>query len=285
MSHLNAVLSQLQSEFEADPVYARGELPTTQVDAWWATLGPRAVGKVLTPEAREARGRLITHFAPLVTVVATRIVVRLPDTVELGDLVSYGMFGLIDAVERFEPERGFKFETYAATRIRGAIIDELRAADWVPRSVRSKARAVEKATRESEQRVHGPVSDDDVAASLGWQVSEVRSVRAQVTLAHVAALDGLPSNRTHLQELVPQSLHAPCASAPLERQETFVLLREALEHIRGRDQEVLRLYYFENLTLGQIGKVLGVTESRVSQIHTGAVGKLREALLATGAFD
>lgn len=284
MSHLNAVLSQLHSAYEAPPPRSHGGLPSTELDRWWATLGRRAEGKVLTPEATEARERLITHFAPLVTVVATRIVVRLPDTVELADLVSYGMFGLIDAVERFEPERGFKFETYAATRIRGAIIDELRAADWVPRSVRSKARAVENATRESEQRAMGPVSDDDVATSLGWAVAEVRSVRAQVALAHVATLDGLPAYRVQPTEAVPESLRAPCASAPLEQSVTVTLLHDALENIRGREQEVLRMYYFENLTLGQIGKVLGVTESRISQIHTGAVGKLREALLATGGF-
>jgi RNA polymerase sigma factor FliA len=284
MSELNAVLHQLENEFEADSLYSRVDPVPTQVDGWWVALGSCAERKHRTPEATEARSRLIMHFAPLVTVVATRLIVRLPDTVELADLVSYGMFGLIDAVEKFEPERGFKFETYAATRVRGAIIDELRAADWVPRSVRSKARAVEAATRAAEQAQLRRVTDDEVAAILGWDVSEVRSVRAQVSLSHVAALDVYPSDHAHPQEVCAESLQVPGAGAALDRMESFVLLRRAIESVRGREQEVLRLYYFENLTLGQIGRILGVTESRVSQIHTAAVSRLRQALLATGGF-
>src|SRR5262245_51908167 len=134
MSELNAVLSAL----ETDEVAVVD--PTNDLTRLWKDLHSNR--RAIRARARES---LITHYAPLVNQVALRMIGRLPDTVELGDLVSYGMFGLIDAVERFEPERGFKFETYAATRVRGAIIDELRAADWVPRSVRSKARVVEQA--------------------------------------------------------------------------------------------------------------------------------------------
>ena len=284
MSQLNTVLSQLETEFEADPLYSRVGLVPSEVDRWWEQLSACGTLGKRTPAAREARSNLITHFAPLVTIVATRIIVRLPDSVELADLVSYGMFGLIDAVEKFEPDRGFKFETYAATRVRGAIIDELRATDWVPRSVRTKARAVETATRAAEQELMRSVTDNDVASSLGWEVSEVRSVRAQVALSHVAALDGVPFGQTEPRETVATSLQVPGAGASMDQRETLRLLRRAVEGIRGREQEVLRLYYFENLTLRQIGEVLGVTESRVSQIHTAAVARLRQALIASGAF-
>ncbi|MCJ7827375.1 MAG: FliA/WhiG family RNA polymerase sigma factor [Demequinaceae bacterium] len=284
MSQLNVVLRQLETEFEADPVFARTETVPTEIDRWWADLASSPRRTRRSRKAREARSQLIVHFAPLVTIVATRLIVRLPGTVELGDLVSYGMFGLIDAIEKFEPERGFKFETYAGTRIRGAIIDELRAADWVPRSVRSKARAVETATRSAEQVLRRQATDRDVASRLGWEVSEVRTVRAQVALSHVAALDGMPTLHDHPREVTAESLRVPGAGSFIDRNETFTLLRHAMEGIKGRDQEVLRLYYFEDLTLGQIGKILGDTESRVSQNHTAAVAKLRQALVATGGF-
>ncbi|GMA37037.1 hypothetical protein GCM10025876_32410 [Demequina litorisediminis] len=191
----------------------------------------------------------------------------------LADLVSYGTFGLIDAVEKFQVERGFKFETYAAQRIRGAIIDELRAADWVPRSVRSKARSVDQATRALEQRLMRPVTDDDVAEHLGWSTADVRTVRAQVAMSHIAALDGMPTTGEINALDTSASLAMPEASSPVEARETRSLLAAAIQSVRDREQEVLRLYYFDSLTLAQIGQILGVTESRVSQIHSGAVKK------------
>lgn len=279
MSELNSVLSALESQSEPAPAVpsADGE----QLATWWREFGGR--NKAAKAAARD---QLITHYAPLVTHVASRMIGRLPDTVELGDLVSYGMFGLIDAVEKFEVARGFKFETYAATRVRGAIIDELRAADWVPRSVRSKARTVDTATRELEQRLMRPVTDDDVAEVLGWDLADVRGVRAQVALSHFAALDGMGGNdndRSSMDTVL--SLSVPGAATSVEAREAQALLATAVQGVRDREQEVLRLYYYENLTLAQIGQILGVTESRVSQIHSGAVKKLREALIQTGAFN
>lgn len=249
------------------------------VAGWWAALhGDDAA------ERREARDRLITHHAPLVTRVAMRMIARLPDTVELADLVSYGMFGLIDAIEKFEVERGYKFETYAAQRVHGAILDELRAADWVPRSVRAKARTVEHATRTLEQTLLRSVTDDDVAQQLGWDTAEVRTVRAKVSLSHIAALDGMIAGGE--TRIIDSSLEhsAPAASEAVEARETSALLATAIQSVRDREQQVLQLYYFEGLTLAQIGEILGVTESRVSQIHSGAVKKLRDSLLRTGAF-
>ena len=275
MSELNAVLRAQ----ETDEVAAHD--PSQELAKLWKDLG----GNRRAPRA-QAREALITHFAPLVTQVAMRMIGRLPDTVELGDLVSYGMFGLIDAVERFEVERGFKFETYASTRIRGAIIDELRAADWVPRSVRSKARIVEQATRELEQELMRQVTDEDVATRLGWATIEVRTVRAQVSLSHVAALDSMGGSDPETSQLeTVMSLSVPGAANSIEATERRELLACAVQQVRDREQEVLRLYYYENLTLAQIGQILGVTESRVSQIHSGAVKKLRESLVKTGAFE
>lgn len=278
MSELNAVLSALETEDE----------PIVVVDAkaeHLARLWRDLKGRRRAPRA-QAREELIIHFAPMVTQVASRMIGRLPDTVELGDLVSYGMFGLIDAVERFEPERGFKFETYAATRVRGAIIDELRAADWVPRSVRSKARTVEQATRLLEQELMRPVTDEDVARHLEWQTIEVRTVRAQVALSHIAALDSITGADAETSQIeTVMSLSVPGAGSSVEATERRELLADAVQQVRDRDQEVLRLYYYENLTLAQIGQILGVTESRVSQIHSGAVKKLRENLIKTGAFE
>lgn len=235
-------------------------------------------------EQRAARDHLITHFAPLVTQIATRMIGRLPDSVELADLVSYGMFGLIDAIQKFEVGRGFKFETYAATRVRGSIIDELRAADWVPRSVRSKARAVETATRSLEQHLLRQVTDGDVAEELGWATGEVRNVRAQVALSHICALDsfGMGDDTTMIESVA--ALAVPGAGSSVEVRETHALLATAVQGVRDREQKVLHLYYYENLTLAQIGQILGVTESRVSQIHSAAVKKLRESLEQTGAF-
>ncbi len=279
MSELNTVLKHLEATPEPQETPARTQ--GVEGDPRWVALlhGDDR-------ERREARDAIITDYAPLVTHVASRMIGRLPESVELGDLVSYGMFGLIDAVEKFEPERGFKFETYASQRVRGAIIDELRAADWVPRSVRAKARAVETATRQLEQKLQGPVTDELIAEQLEWQTAEVRTVRAQVALSHVAALDTLGGvgDDTNALDTVA-ALAVPGASRNVEHHETRSLLADAVQQVREREQEVLRLYYYENLTLAQIGKILGVTESRVSQIHSAAVKKLRETLIKTGAFS
>ena len=278
-------MSNLTTLLEGRPLAGESAASTSTIPeatrSWWEALAGTSPAR-----AAEARVNLITHYAPLVTQVALRMIVRLPDTVELGDLVSYGMFGLIDAIEKFELERGYKFETYAATRVRGAIIDELRAADWVPRSVRSKARQVETATRALEQQEQCRVTNAAVADKLGWDVGDVRAVRAQVALSYVVPLGGLPREGGDIErEVSARSLRVPSASSAMDGRETLRLLGQAIGSVRDREREVLRLYYFEDLTLGQIGKILGVTESRVSQIHSCAVAKLREALVHTGAFD
>jgi RNA polymerase sigma factor for flagellar operon FliA len=231
----------------------------------------------------EARERLILHFAPLVKYVASRVATGLPASVEQADLVSYGMFGLIDALEKFEPARGNKFETYAIPRIKGAIIDELRAMDWVPRSVRFKAREIEKAVSDLESMLKRAPSEREVAERLGVSVSELHDVINQISFVSVLALDELLSvgndrgEQVSLLDTLADKGTDPTLG--VEGQETRALLAGAINSLSEREKIVVTLYYFEGLTLAEIGDILGVTESRVCQIHTKAVNQLRLQLV------
>src|SRR5579883_2707061 len=230
---------------------------------------------------RDARDRLILHYSPLVKYVAGRVSVGLPQTIEQADLVSYGIFGLIDAIEKFDPARKIKFETYAIPRIKGAIIDELRSIDWVPRSVRAKARAVEQAYAKLEATLHRTPTDAEVAAELGMTDSEFQSVLRKISFVGVVALDEVfrgadRSDRSTLGETLPDSTAGPVDS--FEVKETKEALVAAVSQMAEREKKVLTLYYYEGLTLAEIGEILGVTESRVCQIHTKAVLQLRAKL-------
>jgi RNA polymerase sigma factor for flagellar operon FliA len=227
------------------------------------------------------RDRLVLHYAPLVKYVAGRVGTGLPAHVDIADLVQSGVFGLWDAIDRFEPERGLKFETYAMQRIRGAILDELRAQDWVPRSVRSRAREVERALERLETRLQRSASDAEVATELGITVAELRELYAQLQLTSVIALDELIAvgrGGTSIAETLPDDA-ADEPGALLDSVESRRLLAEAVSQLTDRDRVVVSLYYFENLTLAEIGRVLGVTESRVCQLHTRAVLRLRSKML------
>ncbi len=232
-----------------------------------------------------ARERLILHYAPLVKYVASRVATGLPASVDQADLVSYGMFGLIDALEKFEPARGNKFETYAIPRIKGAIIDELRAMDWVPRSVRFKAREIEKAYSDLESMHKRAPSEKEVAERLGVSLRELHDVINQISFVQVLQLDEILSVGSDRGEQV--SLLDTLAdrgtdpTTGLEVQETRGLLAAAINSLSEREKIVVTLYYFEGLTLAEIGDILGVTESRVCQIHTKAVGQLRLQFVET----
>jgi RNA polymerase sigma factor for flagellar operon FliA len=234
-----------------------------------------------------ARERLILHYAPLVTMVAGRVGAGLPSSVEQADLVSYGMFGLIDAIEKYEMDRAVKFETYASSRIRGAVIDELRAIDWIPRSVRTKARAVDRAFATLEGELRRPPSELEVADRLQMGVGELRAIFTQLSTVNVAALDellGSGSDRGDSLSLLDtlQDRKAADPAATLEVQETRELLARAIERLGEREKIVLVLYYYEGMTLAEIGRVLGVTESRISQMHTAAMLRLRTTLQESG---
>jgi RNA polymerase sigma factor for flagellar operon FliA len=231
----------------------------------------------------DARERLILHYAPLVKYVASRVATGLPASVEQADLVSYGMFGLIDALEKFEPARGNKFETYAIPRIKGAIIDELRAMDWVPRSVRFKAREIEKAYADLESKLKRAPSESEVAERLGVSLPELHNVINQISFVSVLALDELLAVGTdrgeHVSLMDTLADRSVDPTTGLEGQETRGLLSAAINSLSEREKIVVTLYYFEGLTLAEIGEILGVTESRVCQIHTKAVGQLRLQLV------
>jgi RNA polymerase sigma factor FliA len=232
-----------------------------------------------------ARERLILHYAPLVKYVASRVATGLPASVEQADLVSYGMFGLIDALAKFEPARGNKFETYAIPRIKGAIIDELRAMDWVPRSVRFKHREIEKAYTDLESMLKRAPTEREMAERLGVSLAELHDVINQISFVSVLALDELLSVGADRGETVSLlDTLADRSTDPttgLEGQETRGLLAAAINSLSEREKIVVTLYYFEGLTLAEIGEILGVTESRVCQIHTKAVGQLRLQFIET----
>ena len=230
---------------------------------------------------RELRDRLILHYSPLVKYVAGRVAAGLPHNVEQADLVSYGIFGLIDAIEKFDIERGFKFETYAISRIKGAILDELRSIDWVPRSVRARGREVERAFSKLESKLLRSPSEAELAEELGYSEEHLQKVLGQLSLTGMAALDELlgdSGDSITLADTIPDQSDGPVAM--LEQRELRGQLAAAIERMPEREKVVLSLYYFENFTLAQIGEVLGVTESRVSQIHTKSVLQLRSRLQA-----
>ncbi len=225
-----------------------------------------------------SRERLILQYSPLVKYVAGRVSVGLPATIEHADLVSYGMFGLIDAIEKFDLAKGVKFETYAIARIKGAIIDELRSIDWIPRSVRAKARDVEKALTALEIKLRRTPTEEELAEELDIGIKELRQVLTQVSLVSVVALDESFSGEDAERQALVDTLQDPRAADPqssYEDVEMRAMLAAALNRMSEREKTVLVLYYFEGMTLAQIGQVLGVTESRVCQMHTKAVLGLR----------
>ena len=233
--------------------------------------------------SQAAREQLIVHYAPLVKYVASRVATGLPANVEQADLVSYGIFGLIDALEKFDRSREIKFETYAIPRIRGAIIDELRSLDWVPRSVRFKAREVDKAYTELEAKLKHAPSDAEVAKHLGVSLPELHEIVTQISFVTVTALEEVVSTGADRGESLSlldtlADMAAIDPSSGIEGDETRAMLSAAINSLSEREKIVITLYYFEGLTLAEIGEVLGVTESRVCQIHTKAVGLLRNNL-------
>ncbi len=230
-----------------------------------------------------ARERLVVAYSPLVKYVAGRMASGLPAHVDEADLISYGLVGLISAISRFEPEREIKFETYAITRIKGAIIDELRSLDWVPRSVRARARAIERANAKLENRLQRAPTDEEMSVELDMSVQEFREALVQISNSTIAALDELwtVSDASGDQVSLLDTLQDPDAPDPVAAMDRIDLkdrMADAIARLPEREKLVIALYYYENLTLREIGEVLGVTESRISQLHTKAVLRLRGRL-------
>ena len=227
-----------------------------------------------------ARERLVVAYSPLVKYVAGRMAAGLPSHVEEGDLISYGLIGLIGAIERYDLDREIKFETFAVSRIKGAIIDELRSLDWVPRSVRAKARDVERVHTQLENELQRTPTEEEMAVKLGVEVEDFRNTLLEIANSSVLALDDLwtIADADGGQISLLDTIRDPHAVDPQEEIDTVELkdrLADAIESLPDRERLVIALYYYENLTLREIGEVLGVTESRVSQLHTKAVIGLR----------
>jgi RNA polymerase sigma factor for flagellar operon FliA len=229
------------------------------------------------------RDRLILTYAPLVKYVAGRLGSGLPAHVDDDDLISYGLLGLIGAIERYDPDRDVKFETYAIARIKGAIIDELRAMDWVPRSVRARAREIERAIADLERKLMRAPTDEEIANQVGLTEDELNDSLTEISRSSIAALDELwtisssGGDQIALIDTIEDE-SGPDPQAALSETELKEAIGEAIARLPEREKLVVTLYYYEELTLREIGEVLGVTESRVSQLHTKAILRLKARL-------
>jgi RNA polymerase sigma factor for flagellar operon FliA len=234
--------------------------------------------------SKVAKDKLLVEYAPLVKFIAGRLAINLPSSVDRNDLTGAGILGLIKAVETFEPERGFKFETYAAHKVRGAILDELRALDWVPRSVRQKARELQKVFAKLENELGRLPYDDEVCEALHVSLKEYEDLLSDVAPATLISLEeAMPDRSSESKELrVIDTIEDPGSSNPLKElgfTEVKNILKEAIANLPEKEKLVVALYHYEELTLKEIGVVLDITESRVSQIHSKAILKLRSKLL------
>ncbi len=239
---------------------------------------------------RALRDRLILTYAPLVKYVAGKLGSWLPPHVEEGDLISYGLLGLIGAIERFDPDRDIKFETYAISRIKGSIIDELRAMDWVPRSVRARARDIERAMAELEAKLGRAPTDEEIAKKVGLTQDELSDSLTEISRSSIAALDELwtvsstGGDQIALIDTI-EDTQGPEPQSAFQQTEMREAVAVAISRLPEREKLVIALYYYENLTLREIGEVLGVTESRISQLHTKAVLRLKSRLQGDNLRD
>ena len=229
------------------------------------------------------REHFVKQYAPLVKYVAGKIAIGMPQNVDFDDLVGYGVFGLLDAIEKFDPNKDIKFKTYAVTRIRGAIYDELRSIDWVPRSVRQKAKELERIIGKLENRLGRSAKDEEIAKELGISVKDLRTLILKISGASILSLSdvwyvGDESDKVSVMETIesPRSLNPDVI---VEREEVKNIIVQAISDLPDKEKKVLILYYYEDLTLKEIGEVLQVTESRISQLHTKAIMRLRSKLM------
>jgi RNA polymerase sigma factor for flagellar operon FliA len=234
----------------------------------------------------ESREKLILYYAALVRYVAGRVSSGLPPSVEFAELVSYGVFGLIDAIDKYDHKRGVKFETYAIARIKGAMIDELRADDWVPRSIRSKAREIEQAYLSLESELLRVPTDEEVAEKLQLTTEEYANVLSKMSFMSLVALDELwtvsgdKPDRISLADTV-EDVKVKDPSQTFELEEMKDMMASSINRLPERERIVVTLYYYEGLTMKEIGEVLSVTESRVCQMHTKAILRLKARLGAS----
>ncbi len=228
------------------------------------------------------RDYFVIKYAPLVKYVAGKVSMGMPQNIEFEDLVSYGIFGLLDAIGKFDPNRGIKFKTYAMTRIRGAIFDELRSIDWIPRSIRQKAKQIEQVISELENKLGRTVEDEEIAKELGVSGEEFQSLLNKLSGTSMLSLNDIWYLGDESDEMsILETLEAPESMNPdvlIEKEEIKDYIIDAIKKLPDKEKKVIVLYYYEDLTLKEIGEVLEVTESRVSQLHTKAIMRLRGRL-------
>ncbi len=228
------------------------------------------------------RDKFIRQYMPLVKYVAGKVSVGLPASIEYDDLVGFGQFGLLDAITKFDPDKGVKFKTYAVTRIRGAIFDEMRQLDWVPRSVRQKSKEIEDTIGDLESRLGRPATDAEVAKEMNMTEAEFQQTVMKVSGTSVLSLNDVwysGDDSDHMS--IGDSIESPSSLNPdvqVEREEIRKVIIEAINELPEKEKMVIVLYYHEDLTFKEIGQVLDVSESRISQLHTKANLRLRAKL-------
>ena len=230
--------------------------------------------KAKSPEIRE---KIILEYAPLVKVVAGRLSMYLGYNVEYEDLVSYGIFGLIDAIDKFDFLKDVKFETYASLRIRGAILDQIRKMDWIPRTIRQKQKKIDAVIRDIEARYGRSATDEEVSSGLGITEEEYLDWQSQMKITNVVSLNEFLEQGSEVPNEASQSRSSQFDSPEevLERDELKKMLTESRELLTAKETKVIVFYYYEDLTLKEISNILGVSESRISQLHTRALQKMR----------
>ena len=235
-----------------------------------------------TPKTIEERNAMVEEYLPLVKYVASRIAGRLPSHIELDDLINSGIIGLIDAIEKFDPSRKIKFKTYAEFRIKGAILDELRALDWVPRSTRQKASRIERAFAELERKLGRVASDHEMVEYLGVPFEEYHQLLLEARGVSLISLDELRTdNDDSAERNLLEFLADPSAADPadvMNLDQVYRIVAESIDMLPDKERLVISLYYYDELTMKEIGEILEITESRVSQVHTKAILRLRGRL-------
>ena len=228
-----------------------------------------------TPELRE---KLILEYAQLVKLVAGRLSMYLGHNVEYDDLVSYGIFGLIDAIDKFDADKNVKFETYASLRIRGSILDQIRKMDWMPRTVRQRQRKIDEAIKQVEMRTGKTASDDEIAKELGVSEDELTNWQSQLKVTNVVSLSEFEENGPEPVMDTSRNSHFAQPEEVVEESELKQMLVDSLELLTEKERKVIELYYYEELTLKEISRILEVSESRISQLHTKALVKMRKKM-------
>ena len=221
------------------------------------------------------REKLILEYAPLVKLVAGRLSMYLGYNVEYEDLVSYGIFGLIDAIDKFDYSKAVKFETYASLRIRGAILDQIRKMDWIPRTIRQKQKQIDAVMRQIESEKGRTASDEEIAVGLGISNEEYLEWQSKMKITNVVSLNEYLEQGSEVPNDSTASRYFIMPEDAVEQDELKVMLIESLQLLTERERRVVELYYYEELTLKEISHVLEVTESRVSQLHTRALQKMK----------